>query len=68
MDFSPGIQFQTSIINMDEAKALTMNNQSGKSTDKKNTVPVWILEHLRITSKEFPIGLYYQNAKKRPWR
>ena len=36
MDYIPGIQFQTSLINMDESKALTMNNQPGKSTDKKN--------------------------------
>ena len=36
MDYSPDIQFQTSIINMNKAKALTMNNQQGKSTDKKN--------------------------------
>ena len=26
MDYSQGIQFQTSIINMEEAKELTMNN------------------------------------------
>ena len=37
MDYSPGIQFQTSLINMDEAKALTMKNQPGKSTDKTNS-------------------------------
>ena len=36
MDYSPGIKFQTSCISMDESKALTMNNQPGKSTDKKN--------------------------------
>ena len=27
MDYIPGIQFQTSIINMEEAKELTMSNQ-----------------------------------------
>ena len=36
MDYSPGIKFQTILINMDEAKALTMNNQPGKSTAKEN--------------------------------
>ena len=36
MGYIPGIQFQTILINVDEAKALTMNNQSGKSTDKEN--------------------------------
>ena len=35
MDYIPGIQFQTSIINMEESKALTMNNQPGKSMYKK---------------------------------
>ena len=35
MDYIPGIQFQTSLINMDKAKALTRKNQPGKSTDKK---------------------------------
>ena len=34
MDYNLGIQFQTSLINMEEAKAITMNNQPGKSTDK----------------------------------
>ena len=36
MGYSPGIQFQTILINMYEAKALAMNNQPGKSTDNKN--------------------------------
>ena len=36
MDYSPGIQFQTSLINMEKAKSITMNNQPGKSTEKKN--------------------------------
>ena len=36
MDYSPGIQFQMSIINMYKAKALIMNNQPRKPTDKKN--------------------------------
>ena len=36
MDYSPGIQFQTSLVNMDKAKALTMNNKPEKSKDKKN--------------------------------
>ena len=31
MDYSQGIQFETSIINMEEAKELTMNNQQKKS-------------------------------------
>ena len=38
MGYNPGIQFQTILINMGEAKALTMNNQPGKSMDNKNGV------------------------------
>ena len=34
MDYSPGIIFQTGIINTDKANTLTMNNQPIKSTDK----------------------------------
>ena len=34
MDYSPGIQFQTIIINMDKSKSLTMNTQPWKSMDK----------------------------------
>ena len=30
MEFSPGIQFQTSIINVEEAKELNMSNQPEK--------------------------------------
>ena len=40
IDYGPGIQFQTGLVNMDKAKALTMNNQTGKSTDKKNRYSV----------------------------
>ena len=64
MDYIPGMQFQTSIIKIDEAKALTMNNQPGKSTDKKEWFRCESLKHLRITSKECPIGISYQNVKK----
>ena len=64
MDYSPGIHFETSIINMNEAKALTIKNQPGKSMDKKNRCRCGSIKHLRITSEEFPIGLSYQNTKK----
>ena len=36
MGYSPGIQFQNILVNMDKAKSLTLNNKTGKSTDKKN--------------------------------
>ena len=64
MGYSLGIQFQTILINMDEAKALTMNNQPGKSTDKKKRFRCGFLELLHITSKEFPVGIFYQNKKR----
>ena len=64
MNYIPGIQFQKIIINMDEVKELTMNNQSGESMDKKKRCRCGSLEHLHITSKDCPIGLSYQNAKK----
>ena len=64
MDYSPGMQFQTSIINTDKKKSLTMNNQPGKSIDKNKRYQRGLLEHLRITYKEFPIRLSYQNSEK----
>ena len=45
MDYSQGIQFETSIINMEEAQELTMNNQPEK---EKKTFPVWL--HQALTS------------------
>ena len=36
MEYSICIQFQTSIVNMEEAKSLTINNQPRKYMDKKN--------------------------------
>ena len=39
MDYSQGIQFETSIINMEEAQELTMNNKLKKATKE---VPVWL--------------------------
>ena len=41
-----------------------MNNQAGKSTDKKKCCRCGSLEHWRITSKDFPIGISYQDEKK----
>ena len=53
MDYSQAIQIETSIINVEEAQELTMNNQPKKITE---AVPVWI--HQAITSyfKVFPFG------------
>ena len=61
MDYSPGIQFQKSPINMEEAKELTMSNQPEK---KQQT---WCLrgpiKHLQVTSKDCPVGLAIRKAK-----
>ena len=35
MDYSPGIQFETSISNMDEEKSLTTSNQTKESNHKQ---------------------------------
>ena len=35
MDYSPGIHFETSLFNMDEAKAITESNQPEKSNQKQ---------------------------------
>ena len=61
MDFSPGIQFQTSLINREEEKALTTINQPEKKQQK------WCrcgsIKHLRVTSKYCPVGLAIRRAK-----
>ena len=62
MDYSPGIKFQTSLINMEEAKELTMNNQPGGKA--KKVVPVWLHQALTSYFKVFPFGTCtYENKK-----
>ena len=57
MEYSQGIQFQTSLVNMEEAKKLTMNNQQKRCRCGS-------VKHLRISSKDFPVGLTIRKAKK----
>ena len=57
MDYSQGIQFQTSLVNMEEVKGLTMNNQQKQC--KCGSV-----KHLRISHKDCPVGLAIRKAKK----
>ena len=57
MDYSRGIQFQTSIINMEEAKGLTTNNQQKQC--KCGSV-----KNLRISHKDCPVGIAIRKAKK----
>ena len=64
MEYSPGINLKTSIINMDKAKSLTIKNQPVKSTYNKKQFRCGSLEHLHITLKERPIGIPQQNEKK----
>ena len=57
MDYSQGIQFQISLVNMEEAKWLTMKNQQKRW--KCGSV-----KHLRISHKDCPVGLAIRKAKK----
>ena len=68
MGYSPGIKFQTSLVNMDKSKALPMNNKPGKSTDKKNTVPVWLLRALTHHLKGITYRDFLPKCEKSPWR
>ena len=62
MDYSPGIQFETSIINMEEAKELTMKNEPKKKQKKRYRCGS--IKHSRVTSKDCPVGLAIRKAKK----
>ena len=57
MDYSQGIQFQTSLFNMEEAKELTMNNQHKQCRCGS-------IKQLRISSKDCPVGLVIRKAKE----
>ena len=57
MDYSQGIQFQTSLVNMEEAKGLTISNQ-------QNQWKCGSIKHLRISSKDCPLGLAIRKDKK----
>ena len=61
MDYSQGIQFETSIINMEEAQELPMKNQP-KNQQKR----CWCgsIKHSRVTSKDCPVGLTIRKSKK----
>ena len=57
MNYSQGIQFQTSLVNMEEAKGHTMNNQQKQW--KCGSV-----KHLCISHKDCPVGLAIRKSKK----
>ena len=60
MDYSQGVQFQTSLINMEEAKELTTDN-------KQKQCRCGSIKHLRIYSKDCPVVLAVRNAKNWSW-
>ena len=62
MDYSPGIQFQTSLINMEDTKELTMGNQPEKNQQKR--CRCGSIDHLRVSSKDCPVVLAIRKAKK----
>ena len=57
MDYSQVIQFQTSLVNTEEAKGLKINNQQKQC--KCGSV-----KHLHISHKDCPVGLTIRKAKK----
>ena len=57
MDYSQGIHFQTSLVNTEEAKGLTMNNQQKHC----KCGPV---KHLHISRRDFHVGIAIRKAKK----
>ena len=64
VDYSPGIRFETSISNVDEAKALTKSNQT-ESLHQKQQIRCrrGSIKHLRITTRDLPVDIYYRRAK-----
>ena len=62
MDYSPGMHFQKSLINMEEAKEPTMINQPEKKQQKR--CRCGSIKHLQVSSKNFPVGLAIRKAKK----
>ena len=55
VDYSQVTQFQTSLINTEEAQELTMKNQQKKAT---KAVPVWLHQALTGYFKWLPCGTY----------
>ena len=57
MDYSQGIQFQTSLVKTEESKELKMNNQQKRCRCGS-------IKHSHISSKDFPVGLAITEAKR----
>ena len=65
MDYSPGIQLQTILINMGEVKEHTMINQPEKKQQKR--CRCGSIKHLRFTSKYCSVGHAIMKEKKSSW-
>ena len=65
VDYSPGIQCQPSLMNMEEAKELTMINQPEKKQLKR--CRCGFIKQLRVFSKDCPVGLAIRKAEHWPW-
>ena len=64
MYYSPVIRFETSLVNMDEAKAFTKSNEPKKLNHKQQIrCQCGYIKHLRITSRGFPVGVSYRKAQ-----
>ena len=61
VDYIQRIQFQTSLVNMEYAKELTIKNQ-------QKQCQCGSIKHLRISSNDCPVGLAIRKAKNWPWR
>ena len=65
VDYSALINFETILVNMDEAKALTKNNQLGKINQKQGRrCRCGSIKHLQIPSNDLTVGLSYRKDKK----
>ena len=62
VEYITGIQFQTSLINTEEAKEITMINQPEKKQQKR--CRCGSIKELRVSSKDFPVGLVIIKSKK----
>ena len=58
------MQFETSLINIDKSKALSMKKLSGKSMNKKK-VPVWLLRSLTCHLKVMPYRYFSPKRNKK---
>ena len=61
VDCIPEIQFQTSLINMEEVKEITMRNQLEKK--QQNRCHCVSIKHLLASSKDCPVGLAIRKSK-----